>query len=294
MPAPVPAAIPTATLALAVPAPAVAAPVPAVAPSAPVPAVDRPRRGALADARRLTRPVGIVVLAAVGFALAGIGMVETTAYAASVGGILFAALALCADALVLFMPAAVAGLWRRRPVAALLAAALWLAGGAATLANLSGYVGGRDDGYRSVRETQSVERALALEKIARLRHERDAIAETRPATALRIAIGHTRRSKAATLREALAMAERRDTVDAELLALGAALSSVAPLAAADPSASVLSELTGTTVAEADLRRVRLALLLLLPLCGGLVLSIAVSLAAAAPCPRLPDAASGCS
>ena len=43
--------------------------------------------------------------------VAVIGMIETTAYAMRVGGWLLAALAICADALVLFMPAAVAGLW---------------------------------------------------------------------------------------------------------------------------------------------------------------------------------------
>ena len=264
-------------------------PAPMVDPPAPVPAIDRPapRR---ARARGLGVHTGIAILALVGIALAGIGMIETTAYAASVGGVLFAALAVCADALVLFMPAAIAALWRRRSAAAILAAALWLVGGAVTLANLSGYVGGSDDRFRSGRETQSLARTLTLEKVARLRHERAAIAETRPVTALRIALGHARRSNRAALGEALAFAERRDAVDAELAALGATMSSVAPLAMADPSAGVLSEVTGATVAEADLRRVRLALLLLLPLCGGLVLSIALSLLVSAPRPRLPDGA----
>ncbi len=254
------------------PAPTVDAP----APPAPVVAIDPPAQHR-ARAHGLTRRSGATVLAFVGIALAGIGMIETTAYAASVGGLLFAALAVCADALVLFMPAAIAALWRRRSAAAFLAAALWLVGGAVTLANLSGYVGGSDDRFRAGRETQSLERTLAFERLARLRHERDAIAEMRPAAALRIALNHVRRSKSAALGEALAVAQRRDAVDAELTALGADLTSVAPLATVDPSASVLSELTGATVTEAALRRLRLGLLLLLPLCGGLVLSVALSL-----------------
>jgi hypothetical protein len=252
------------------------APAPTVDAPAPVVAIDPPAQHR-ARAHGLTRRSGATVLAFVGIALAGIGMIETTAYAASVGGLLFAALAVCADALVLFMPAAIAALWRRRSAAAFLAAALWLVGGAVTLANLSGYVGGSDDRFRAGRETQSLERTLAFERLARLRHERDAIAETRPAAALRIALNHVRRSKSAALGEALAVAQRRDAVDAELTALGADLTSVAPLATVDPSASVLSELTGATVTEAALRRLRLGLLLLLPLCGGLVLSVALSL-----------------
>ena len=248
----------------------------AIDPPAPVATIDPPAPYR-ARAHGLSRRTGAIVLAFVGIALAGIGMIETTAYATSVGGLLFAALAVCADALVLFMPAAIAALWRRRSAAALLAVALWLVGGAVTIANLSGYVGGSDDRFRAGRETQSMERTLAFERLARLRHERDAIAETRPAAALRIALNHARRSKAAPLGEALAVAQRRDAVDAELTALGADLTSVAPLATADPSASVLSELTGATVTEAALRRLRLGLLLLLPLCGGLVLSVALSL-----------------
>lgn len=256
---------------------------PAPAIVSPTPGIDPPERvvdpSAFARSHGLLLRIGVGVLALVGIALAGIGMVETTAYAASVGGLLFAALAACADALVLLMPAAIAALWRRRSPAAILAAALWLAAGAVMLANLSGYVGGTDDRFRSARETQSVERTLVLEKLARLRHERDAIAETRPVAALRIALGRVRRSNRAALGEAVAMAERRDAVDAALAALGASLTSIAPLAVADPSANVLSELTGATVTEADLRRLRLGLLLLLPLCGGLVLSVALSLVA---------------
>ena len=271
----------TAEPAMAVPAaivaPSVPAPLPTAAPPAPTPIVAAPARASVPHGHGPTRWIGVVVLALVGIALAAIGMIETTHYAASVGGLLFAALAVCADALVLFMPAAIGALWRRRSPAALLAVVLWLVGGAVTLANLSGYVGGSDDRFRAGRETQSLERTLAFERLARLRHERDAIAEMRPAAALRIALNHARRSRMAGLGEALAVAQRRDAVDAELTALGDNLSSVAALATADPSASVLSELTGATVTEAALRRLRLALLLLLPLCGGLVLSIALSL-----------------
>ena len=64
--------------------------------------------------RRVGRVLGAIVLAAVGIALAGVGVIETTTFATKVGGLLFAALAVCADALVLLMPSAAAVLWRHR------------------------------------------------------------------------------------------------------------------------------------------------------------------------------------
>jgi hypothetical protein len=178
---------------------------------------------------------------------------------------------------VLFMPAAVAGLWRRRSPAAIVAAALWLVGGAVTLANLSGYIGSSDDAFRAVRETQSTQRMLALEQLARLRNERAAISELRPVGALNAAIKNVRPSKRPALREALALAQRRDALEARLSAVSASLPTVPQIALVDPSAGVLSEISGATVSETLLRRVRLALLLLLPLCGGFVLSVALSL-----------------
>ena len=257
------------------PAPAIA-----VAPQSPpetlaaAPVIAPPAPSRLSAGGRL---VATTIVASVGVALAVIGMIETTAYAMRVGGWLFAALAICADALVLFMPAAVAGLWRRRSPATIVAAALWLVGGAVTLANLSGYIGSSDDAFRAVRETQSTQRSLALEQLARLRNERAAISELRPVGALNVAISNVRKSKRPALREALAVAERRDALEARLSAASASLPTVPQIALVDPSAGVLSEISGATVSETLLRRVRLALLLLLPLCGGFVLSVALSL-----------------
>jgi hypothetical protein len=253
---------------------------PIVAPLTPEVVTQAPEMVAPASAapvRPFGRYVGAGILAAVGVALAGVGMVETTAYAASVGGLMFASLAVCADALVLFMPAAIVALWRRRSPAAILAAALWLIGASVTLANLSGYVGSRDDYFRAGRETQSIERAVVLERLARLRHERDGISETRSVGALNVAIRNARRWDRPALREAVAVAQRRDAVDRELLAVEPRLPAIPQVATADPSASVLSEITATKISETDFRRVRLALLLALPLTGGFVLSIALSL-----------------
>ena len=244
------------------------------APLAAAPVIASPAPSRLSACGRL---LATTIVASVGVALAVIGMIETTAYAMRVGGWLFAALAICADALVLFMPAAVAGLWRRRSPATIVAAALWLVGAAVTLANLSGYIGSSDDAFRAVRETQSTQRSLALEQLARLRSERAAISELRPVGAPNVAIKNVRPSKRPALREALAVAERRDALEARLSAVSASLPTVPQIALVDPSAGVLSEISGATVSETLLRRVRLALLLLLPLCGGFVLSVALSL-----------------
>jgi len=236
------------------------------------------------------RVLGIAILAGVGVALAAIGMIETTSYSLRVGGVLLAALAICADALVLFMPSAIAALWRRRSPAMIVAAGLWLVGGAVTLANLSGYVASSDDEFRAIRESRTMQRVLALEQVARLRAERAAIAEMRPVAALNIAVRSARKSNKPALREALAIAQRRDALEAELSALAAKLPAIPQTAVIDPSASVLSDISGTSISESSLRRVRLALLLLLPLCGGIVLSIAFSLLPAARTGRSAPAA----
>ena len=263
-----------------VPPAAVPAPVPASEPASVPTIIPAPAAVAAAPASLriggFGRLLGAAVLASVGVALAAIGMIETTAYAARVGGMLFAGLAVCADALVLFMPAAVAALWRRRSPAMIVAAGLWLMGGAVTLSNLSGFVGSSDDLFRAARETQSTQRVLALEQLARLRNERAGMSEIRPVAALNVALRNARRSDRPALRQALAMAERRDAVEAQMSALAANLPAIPQVAIVDPSASVLSEISGAVVSEVDLQRLRLMLLLLLPLCGGFVLGVALS------------------
>jgi hypothetical protein len=222
--------------------------------------------------------VGAWLLSLVGVALAVTGAVGTTAYSWIVGGLLFAALALSADALVLAMPSAIVALWRRRSPLVILAALLWLFGASITAINLGGFVGSRDDGFRAGRETQTAERALFLERMARLRHERALISEMRPVGELNVAIWNARRPARPALRQALAIAQRRDAVDAELLDLESKLPALPQITMNDPSAAVLSEITGATISENSLKRLRLALLLVLPLCGGLVLPVAIGLA----------------
>jgi hypothetical protein len=218
------------------------------------------------------------LLAAVGIGLSAIGMIETDSLAA--GGFLFCALAIGADALTLTMPATIRALWHKRSPAVVLAGLMWCVGIVVTVENIAGYVGEHVEQYQAGRETGATERSMVLERLAQLRGERKAIIETRPAAAIVAAINGARRSEQPALREALAMARRRDEVDLELAAFEKRLIEIPRVATADASAAVLSEIGGIMISEMELRRFRLALLLGLPLCGGLVLALALATAAA--------------
>jgi hypothetical protein len=120
------------------------------------------------------------MIASVGITLSAVGMVETATYALAAGGVLLCALAVAADVLTLTMPSVIGALWRRRsPAVVALAGLLWCAGAAVTVANLAGYVGEHVEQYQNGRETLATGRSMALERLARLKDERKAIAETR-------------------------------------------------------------------------------------------------------------------
>jgi hypothetical protein len=229
----------------------------------------------------VTSVAAAVCLAAVGITLSAVGMVETATYALAVGGVLFCALAVAADVLTLTMPSVIGALWHRRSPAVVLAGVLWCAGAAVTVANLAGYVGEHVEQYQNGRQTVAIGRTMAMERLARLRDERKAIGEGRPAGAITAALNDAHRSERPALREALALAKRRNALDIELATFERQLGEVPAVATADASAAVLSDISRTTVSEGELRRLRLALLLGLPLCGGLVLSLAFALAASA-------------
>jgi hypothetical protein len=241
--------------------------------TAPGPALPQPAHptGRAVDLMAYT---AAVALAAVGIGLSALGMIETATYALAVGSVLFCALAVAADVLTLAMPSVIGALWRRRSPAVILAGLLWCAGAAVTVANLAGYVGEHVEQYQAGRETMATGRNLAMERLARLQGERRTIVETRPPAAISAALNDARRSERPALREALAIGKRRDALDLELAAFEGRLSEIPQVATTDASAAVLSDISGTTISDAALRRLRLALLLGLPLAGGLVLSLA--------------------
>jgi hypothetical protein len=109
--------------------------------------------------------------------------------------------------------------------------------------------------------------------------------------AILAAIASARRFEQPALPEALAVAKRRDAVDLELAAFERRLSEIPRVATADASAAVFSEIGGTAISDVELRRLRLALLLGLPLCGGLVLSLALALGAGFKSETSPDSRS---
>jgi hypothetical protein len=186
-----------------------------------------------------------ICLATVGVGLSAVGMVETATYALAVGGVLFCALAVAADVLTLTMPSVVGALWHRCSPVVILAVLMWCAGAAVTVANLAGYVGEHVERYQAGRETMATGRNLAMEHLARLRDERRAIVETRPSGVISAALNDARRSERPALREALAMARRRDALDVELVAFEQRLGEIPQVATADASATVLSDISGT-------------------------------------------------
>jgi hypothetical protein len=108
------------------------------------------------------------------------------------------------------------------------------------VSNIAGYVGEHVEQCQAGRETGATERSIAMERLARLRNERKAITETRPPAAIVAAINNARHSEQPALREALAMARRRDVLDLELAAFEKRLVEIPRVATADASATVLS------------------------------------------------------
>jgi hypothetical protein len=89
----------------------------------------------------------------------------------------------------------------------------------------------------------------------------EAIAETRPSAAILAAMAGARSSEQPALREALAMARRRDALDLELAAFEKRLPENPAGCDGRCIPAVLSEIGGTAISEVELRRFRLALLL---------------------------------
>jgi hypothetical protein len=171
------------------------------------------------------------------------------------------------------MPSVIGALWRRRSRAVLLAGLLWCAGAAVTVANLAGL---RGRARRTVPSRQRHWPHHGADGAAARRtqdHCRDAATgghqsgfERRPPFRALAVAGSLGNGKVAG-RSRCRVGDVRAATWPD------------PVAAADASTAVLSDISGTTVSERELRRWRLALLLGLPLCGGLVLSLATALMA---------------
>jgi hypothetical protein len=128
------------------------------------------------------------------------------------------------------------------------------------------------------RETASIQRGIILDQIARLRSERANISESRSIGEVTAAINNSKASKIDAERMALQTARHRDEIDRQLVGLEPQIASLPAVSTVDPSASVLSD--ALHVPAVDLRRIRLCLLLGLPLCGGLLIAMAAALGSA--------------
>jgi hypothetical protein len=229
--------------------------------------------------RNAGRVLAAVILGAAGLGLAAIGAVATVTYSLETTGRLMAALAAAADAVALILPAAACALWTvRRRLLAAVAWCLWMAATGITAANVAGFIGQHTDSFLSGREVASTERTLVLERLGRLRTERAKISETRPIGAITVAIQNSTRGDLEALRTNLALAKRRDVIDGELAGLETRVATLPAVSAIDPSASVLAEILRLP-SEIDLRRIRLAILLLLPLTSGLLIAMALAIGA---------------
>lgn len=241
----------------------------------------------MANARSRDPAIG-VILVATATVLSAIGMTATVAYSMGTATgwdrFVIAALALAADVLTLVLPAASSAAWsRRRRAIAVAGVALWIVAAAITTGNLAGFIGTSSDSSITGRENASTGRELVLEQLARLRTERATIPESRTTEAIVTAIRNATKSRIDSERAALALAKRRDAIDAELGRLSAEVATLPAVGDADPSASTVAAVIKIasggmiTIADQTVARARIILLLMLPLFAGSPLALGLAL-----------------
>jgi hypothetical protein len=263
--------------------------------------------------RNAFRFIGGTVLAAIAVGIAWFGLQINAWYGASLGktteaGMLLAGLSVAADILALILPAAACALWfERHRAAALTAWAVWTMTIAITLMASIGFASLNIADTIAARAKIAAESGGLSARIERLRGERAAIAETRAvaaieadlqraqpgaATVWRQTAGCTDVTLAASgaacadvlrLRQALATAQRRDALDAELRQAEAKLAALPAVAASDPQTEAAARLINwasfgmTRISAHDIDMARVAGMTLLPQISGLVLMLAMVL-----------------
>lgn len=254
---------------------------------------------------------GVLLVTALG--LAGVGLVMNARFAATFGqtaeaAALLAAIGLAVDLLAVVLPGVGAELWRRRAIPTAAAAwLLWLMVLAMTWLAATGFASTEIGDAVAGRARLAGDTALLTERIERLRHERAGITELRPVAAVEVALQSaqieaqpvwavtdgcrdvTRVSSARicapvlALRQVLALAVRRDAIDAELVALQAQRAALPVVATADPQAATAAETIAWLSAGAlapspsDIARLRTLGLALTPSLAGLVAMLALAL-----------------
>jgi hypothetical protein len=263
--------------------------------------------------RTLTRNLAAVVLTAIAVATAWFGLQINAWYGATLGktaeaGALLAGLSIAADLMALILPAAACTLWlERHRAAALVAWAVWSMTVAITLMATIGFASLNIADTRATRGKIAAETSGLAARIALIRSERAAIAETRAVAALAADLQRAQPGAAAVwrqtsgctdvtlaasgaacaevlrLRQALAMAQRRDALDAELREAASKLADLPAVTALDPQTESAARLINwasfglTRISAQDIDLARVAGMTLLPQVSGLVLMLAIAL-----------------
>jgi len=254
-----------------------------------------------------------IVLFSTAVGLTCVGLIMNARFAASFGqsveaAVLLATIGLAVDMLAVILPTVGVQLWHRRSVLAAGAAwTIWLAALSMTLLAATGFASTNIGDAVAGRAKVAGESAALTERIARLRIERAGIPETRSIAAIevelqraqpdaqavwrstngcrdvtRIASGRAC-EKVLELREALATAERRDGLDAELRTAESKLAVMPAILIADPQATTTAEILAWLSAGAfkpapsDISRLRALGLALTPSLAGLLAMMAISL-----------------
>jgi hypothetical protein len=246
--------------------------------------------------------------------LGGVGLLINAQFAASFGqskaaAFLLGVIGVLVDLLVVLLPSVGPLLWRGRHHAAALAAwSIWPFLAALSIAAGIGF--GADNMESTIVDRERAVHAVhgARAAVDRLRAERGTIAETRPTSVLEITLEHDRgvvdrdvwratkgchdvtvpssASACANLmltRQALALATRRDDVDAELRAAEEKLAGYQAISTADPQAKIIVEFIASLTTKklvldpGDLAKIRALVIGFMPLLAGVVLTLGATL-----------------
>jgi hypothetical protein len=221
---------------------------------------------------------------------------------------LLSGLSVSADVLALILPTTARTLWTdRRRMAAAVAWALWTITVAVALMATVGFAALNIADTTAARAKTVTERATLTARIERLRTERVGITESRSVAAIEAELQRTQPGAATVwratagcrdvtlpasgevcapvlaLRQAEAMAERRDVLDADLHEAESQLKLLPSVMATDPQADTAARLISwmsgglITVTSNDIHLARIAGMTLVPQLAGLVLMLAAAL-----------------
>jgi hypothetical protein len=279
----------------------------------------RPRYhpGAVFDSTPVRRGAGRIclglLLGLVALGLTVVGLTVNTRFAASFGqtaeaAALLAAVGLTIDLLAIVLPSAAAQLWRdRHAMSASAAWAIWLIALGMTLLAAIGFAATNiGDGVAGRSKVAAEASALTVD-IGRLRAERAAIMEGRPVAIIEAEIQRAQPAAAAVwkqtagcsnvtmaasgaacaevlkLRQVLGVAQRRDTLDAELRSAEARLAPMPAIMTGDPQATMAADIVAwisfgsVSLTPHDIHRMRITGLTIIPALAGIIFMFAITL-----------------